>query len=158
MEEIGEYRQDLLTALEGVAGELSSIVDGIPPDGWLSPITPSGRTRHYILASLQALESQLFSVTLHRIVEEEAPSFSLFDIQAWLGEHYQPGAPVNEILAEFCSQRRQDVTWLRTLPDGAWNCAGRHPWWGMRTLQWWVELQLDVSRQHLRELSASLPR
>lgn len=157
VEEIVEYRQDLLSALEGVAGELSGVVERIPPDAWSSPSALYARTPHYVLASLQAHESQLFSAALHRIVEEESPLFPLFDVQVWMAEHYQPDTPVTEILAEFCSLRRQDVTWLRTLPAETWNRLGRHPWWGKRTLLWWVELQLEVSRQHLRELSASLP-
>ncbi len=70
--------------------------------------------------------------------------------------HYDPDTPVQVILEEFTGQRIQEVSWLSSLPSENWSTTARHPWWGEHTLQWWVELQLEYSHQHLIELAAFL--
>lgn len=156
MEEIDEYRQDLLSSLEAVSDQLSSRVAGVTSQAWHTPLDPNWRTPHYVLSRLQALEAQLFAIQLPRILNEDVPEWPLFDVDAWLVGHYDPQKPAQATLEEFVNQRQQEVGWLRGLPPAAWDRAARHPWWGVRTLQWWVELQLDYSRQHLSELASFL--
>jgi hypothetical protein len=156
MEELAEYRQEIITALENTVDKLSKTAAGIAEDTWHSRIDPYSRTPHYILAHLLVLERQVFSIQLHRIVEEDHPLLPLFDDETWMRDHYDADIPSSLLLEEFGALRMQEVAWLCSMPAESWNCAGRHPWWGVRSLQWWVELQLDVSRQHLAELAAFL--
>jgi hypothetical protein len=92
---------------------------------------------------------------MRRIVEEDSPLLSTFDEDAWIVEYHEASQPVQEILGEFTNLHSQGVAWLEKLPVESWSRAARHPWWGVRTLQWWVELQLDYSHQHLKELVTS---
>jgi hypothetical protein len=156
MEELDEYRQDLISALEAAIDGLSSRVAGASAQAWHVPIDPNWRTPHYVLSRLQALETQLFATQLPRILNEDTPDLPLFDVDGWLAGNYDPETPAQTILEELAAQRQREVEWLRGLPLESWSRAARHPWWGLRTFQWWVELQLDYSRQHLSELGSSL--
>ena len=154
MEELDAYRESLLSALTGVVDQLSEIVAAIPHSAWQLPFGHDEHTAHYILAHLRELEIQGFSVQLCRFLEEDTPRVPLFDDAAWMASHYKPEEPVQAILADFANLRLQELNWLRGLPSACWSRTARHPWWGVRTLQWFVELQLENSHQHLGKLTA----
>jgi hypothetical protein len=156
MEELDNYRQELLSALKDVVNELSQTVSSIPANDWYVSLGLDGHTPHYILAHLQVLEAQVFAIQLRRIVEEDTPLLPFFDDNAWMAENYDSEKPAQVIWEEFANLRNQEVKWLQNFSPKSWNRAARHPRWGMRTLQWWVELQLDYSHQHLRELASLL--
>jgi hypothetical protein len=153
MEELDAYRQGLLSALEGVVNELSETIAGIPSSKWHWPFGLDSHTPHYTLAHLCVLETQVFMIQLHRILDEETPLLPVFDVEVWMESHYKPEESVLNIMQAFSTMRKQELNWLLDLPPASWSRVARHPSWGVHTLQWWVELQLDYSYQHLRELS-----
>jgi len=156
MEELHTYRSDLITALEDVVNELSKLAAILPAGMWHQPIRPGSHTPHYILFHLRDLETQWFALELTRILSEETPTLPIFDDEAWMDSHYHPEEPASAILAELIKLRHRELYWLRNLPSESWSRLARHPWWGEHTLQWWVELQLEYSSQHLKEISTVL--
>jgi len=156
MEGIIDYRQQLLSALRNVANEVSRLVLAIPANDWYIAFGLEVYTPHYTLAHLRELEIQVFGLQLRRFLIEDTLQLPLFDDVSWMAEHYDPSETAQAILEEFTCLRSQEVLWLQDLSSESWNRSAGHPWWGVRTLQWWVELQLDFSHQHLRELSAYL--
>ena len=156
MEELDAYRKELLAELEGVVEELFKAVAAIPSDAWHVSTGSDGHSPHYTLAHLRNVEAQVFIVRLRRILEEELPLLLLFDDEAWMASHYKPDESPQSIIEEYAHLRQQELGWLRDLPPAAWNRPARHPWWGVRTLQWWVELNLDYAHQHLDQLTAKL--
>ena len=153
MEELIAYRQNLLTSLEEVVAELRQTAAAIPAAGWHTPPAPNQLTPHQVLAHLRAIESQAIAVRLRRILDETEPTLPLFDDDGWMAAHYDPNEPVQPILDDYASLRQQELSWLQELPSAAWNRTARHPWWGVRALQWWVEQCLLVARQHLEQLA-----
>ena len=156
MEGIIDYRQQLLSALRNVANEVSRLVLATAANDWYIAFGLEVYTPHYTLAHLRELEIQVFGLQLRRFLIEDTLQLPLFDDVSWMAEHYDPSETTQAILEEFTCLRSQEVLWLQDLSSESWNRSARHPWWGVRTLQWWVELQLDFSYQHLRELSAYL--
>ena len=80
----------------------------------------------------------------------------LFDDDGWMATRYDPAEPVQSILADYARLRQQELSWLHDLPPAAWNRTARHPWWGVRTLQWWVEQCLLTARQQLEQLTVEV--
>lgn len=154
MDALTAYRLGLLSSLAEVVDELSKIVAAIPTHTWHLPGELSSHTPHYILAHLRELEAQVFIFQLHRILDEDVPRLVLFDDERWMASHYTPEEPVPEILAGFTNLRKQELEWLRGLSSADWSRTARHPWWGVRTLQWWVEQQSEYSIQQLSELAS----
>ena len=153
MEELAAYRQDLLSALEGVVNELSKTVEGTPSGAWHLPFGSGSHTPHYTLAHLRELESQVFAIQLPHLLDEDTPLLPVFDSASWMASHYKPEEPAQVIMEDFANLRQHELNWLCDVSPEGWSHTARHPWWGVHTLQWWVELQLDYSYQHLRELS-----
>jgi uncharacterized damage-inducible protein DinB len=153
MEELLAYRRNLLTNLEGIVTELRQAAASIPAEEWHAPRASGQPAPHQVLAHLRALESQAIAVRLRRILDESEPYLPLFDDEGWMDAHYDPNEPVQSILDDYAHLRQQELAWLMELPSAGWNRTARHPWWGVRALQWWVEQALLVARQHLEQLS-----
>jgi len=152
MEELYTYRQRLLKRFETVVDDLRSAAEGIPAERWQTTLDSSGQTPHRILAHLRDIEAGALSVRLRRILDEEHPYLKLFDDDGWMESHYNPGEPPQAILDDYARLRQEELGWLESLPPQDWNRAGRHPWWGLRALQWWVEQTLVYANQHLAKL------
>jgi hypothetical protein len=152
MEELLTYRKNLLEALEGVMSELRKAAHAIPAAAWHTATSPEQPTPHQVLAHLRALEAQAIAVRLRRILDESEPYLPLFDDDGWMAGNYDPTEAVTSILDDYARLRQEELSWLKDLPPAAWNRTARHPWWGVRALQWWVEQCLLVARQHLEQL------
>ena len=156
MDELITYRQELLTALERDVLELSVLVVRTPLKEWHRKTEEDRHTPHQILVHLWTLEASQFALYIRRINDEETPLLPLFDDAAWMNRHYRPKEQPRNIMSDLAHLRKQELDWLRQLPLAGWSRTARHPWWGVHTLQWWVELQLEYSRQHLNDLSRLL--
>ena len=105
-----------------------------------------------MLAHLRALEAQAIALRLRRILDESEPYLPLFDDDGWMAANYDPSEAVTSILDDYARLRQEEMAWLKDLPPAAWNRTARHPWWGVRALQWWVEQACWSPRQHLEQL------
>lgn len=152
MEELLDYRKNLLEALEGVVSEVRQAAEAIPAAAWHTAPLPGQPTPHQVLAHLRAIEAHAIAVRLRRILEESEPYLPLFDDDGWMAGNYDPSEAVTSILEDYVNLRQEELTWFKDLPPAAWNRTARHPWWGLRALQWWVEQCLLVARQHLEQL------
>ena len=154
LEQLNNYRERLLNRLSEVVDDLITVVDNMPERGWHDPLGVDGDTPHKVLAHLRAIEKHALSVRLRLILDEEAPTLILFDDSGWMDTHYDPDEPPREILEDYATLRQRELTWLRNLPAEGWNRTARHPWWGSRSFQWYVEQCLEYSEEHLRALQA----
>ena len=156
MDELIVYRQGLLFALEDVVSELFKLVGDTSPKDWHRTTEGTKHTPHAILVHLWLLEAKEFALYIRRINDEEMPTLPSFNDAAWMKTNYKPKDKPWVILREFGDLRKMEINWLRQLPAAGWSRTGRHPKWGVHTLQWWVELQLEYSHQHLDELAHAL--
>jgi len=156
MDELLAYRQGLISGLEGVITELSRIVAVMSANTWQLSSKQGTHTPHYTLAHLCELEAQVFNPLLRSIADQGVPLLPVFNDITWMSSHYEAEKPAQGILEEFTHLRRQEIQWLQALPRASWSLSARHSWLGVHTLQWWVELQLDLSHQHCSALAAFL--
>ena len=156
MDELIAYRQDLLSALERDIEHLARCEASSSYDSWYKRAGATPHTPHYTLFHLRTLEAQEFAVQISRILNEDMPELALFDDHTWLADYYTVGETPQAIVQDFSILRRLEIEMLNQLSAPAWSRSARHPWWGVHTLQWWVELQHDVSRQQIQELNRLL--
>ncbi len=153
MEELFTYRQDLLSALDGVIRDLYRLMSILPEGVWRKSFGSAAKTPHFRLALLRALECEVFPVYIHSILSAQATVLEPFHMESWEKDQYQLGEPIGDILDDLADHRKQELIFLRNISPVDWSKSTRHPWYGKRTVQWWVELQLDISRQLVTELS-----
>ena len=146
-EQLYDYRARLLARLEAITDEIADAAVEIPQGRWREPVKPGGRSPHAILSSLCDVEQYAYSLRLQRILTEDTPALEPFTPQP-----HDPALTMTDLLAEYKSLRRAELELLRHLPPAGWARAGRHPLFGLRTVQWWAERTLEHSNRHLREL------
>jgi hypothetical protein len=156
MEELFAYRQVLLAELQSIVEQLAHVLRAIPDSAWHKPLLTHACTPYGVLIQLRELEAHWFAVQLPRLLYESSPELPACTEFKRVDSQNQPVEQTEDILEEFSRLRNQELIWLRTLTPSDWSRISRHPWYGVHTLQWWVEYQLDLSQQYLREL-ASVP-
>ena len=158
MEELLEYRSSLVEGLGEINQDIKRVIVDLPVQSLHSPWVKGTITPHQLLAHLRLVELEIFAPRIHRILEENQPYLDLFEDEYWMQASYNPAEPVEDILLDYEQARHQEITEIEHMPISAWNRTGRHPWFGVRTLQWWVELCLTYSRERLSWLRAGPPQ
>ncbi len=150
--ELHEYRQRLLELYAAQPGALRAAYAAIPPEARLRPLERDGWTPHQVLAHVRDVELQAFLPRIERILAEEDPALPDFDEGAWMEARYDPAEDHQAILEAFTKARARGSGLLRDLPPEGWNRCGRHPFFGRRTLQWWVEYAVSHAQDHISQL------
>ncbi len=156
MNELLDYRRQLLDRWQAVVDDIRQVLAQFPDDRLHHPLTGETWTPHQIAAHLRDVEAQAMWPRLERILHQDAPTLENFDEQAWMRQRYRPEEPLEDILAEYAALRARQIALLRDISLADWSRTGRHPWWGSRTLQWWVERSLAHAEEHLAQLQRGL--
>jgi len=60
--------------------------------------------------------------------------------------------PPQSGLEGYCAVRAREIALTRPLDSAGWSARVRHPRFGIRTTQWWVEKSLAVAKEALARL------
>jgi len=156
MKELFKYRDLLLERLEATAFTLAEVLRRAPDGALHKPLLKNDWTPHQVAAHLRNIESLAFQPRLESILVEDMPRFVLFEDRRYMRDDYDPAEPLAHILAAYQDLRAAQRQMLAALAPEAWNRSGRHPTWGVRTLQWWAEYSLAHAESHLTLLKESL--
>jgi hypothetical protein len=157
MEELYEYRTELIAISLGIVHELRQVMDTISASGLPASPEAGHSSPHRTLAHLRDIQVQALSGRLLQILREDNPVFVLFDDQGWQESHYRTDEPWQEILEEFTRSHESVLKDLDPCEASIWNRTAHHPWFGKRTFQWWVELCYEYAETHLAQIRSALP-
>jgi hypothetical protein len=149
MDQLLEYREQLLSRLEAAAREFREAVEtatqpNIPreADGW---------SAHQIAVHVRDVEKMVYGLRVRYALKEDNPLFENFDGDAWMAEHYDSSEPLASILDELVGSVQATAARLRNLPLEAWTRPSRHVTLGDGlTTQTWVERSLAHFEEHLK--------
>ena len=152
MEQLLEYRQQLLARLEESAREFRAACQAAASrtvareaDGW---------NIHQIAVHTRDTEKLVYGLRIRRSLEEENPLFQNFDGDAWMTEHYDPNEPLASVLDGLVDSVEQIVARLRDLPPEVWTRPSQHKTYGAGlTAQTWVERSLAHIEEHLKTVN-----
>ncbi len=155
MENLYEYRKRMLARFQAIVDDLEQAIDALSQAGWYRPLEPGGWSAHQVLVHLRDADAHAYLPRLLRILAEDTPFVEDFDDGSWMAGHYNPEEPIAAILAECRELRSREIACLERMSMDGWSRMGRHPGWGLRSIQWWVERSLAHSEEHLRQIRQS---
>ena len=117
-----------------------------------APIKPGEWSAHQLIFHVRAADEQAYGPRLLRILREDRPQLENYDEVAWMADHYDPSEAAEAILDRWQAARQAWAGILESAPPGAWSRAGLHPFYGERTLQWWLERAVAHGEDHRRQL------
>ena len=142
--ELRHYREAMLAVWEAQPAALAAAWHALPAARQAA--RGAGSPYEALLAFCRWEEAVGFP-NLMALLRGEAPRFVL-------PAAFPAEAPLPAALLASCASRRAEVrARLHALDAAGWSQAGRHPRFGRRTVQWWVERSLAAGRMVLRRLS-----
>ncbi len=146
------YRRRLLERFRLQPEMVQERLRGLDREGVRAPIKPGEWSAHQVIFHVRAADEQAYGRRLMRILQEERPELEDYDEVAWMKDHYDPEESSSAILVRWQSARRGWADLLDAAPPAAWSRSGRHPFYGERTLQWWLERAVAHAEDHRRQL------
>jgi hypothetical protein len=144
MENLWEYRGRLFEHIGGVNAGLGKVIQSVQahqPGAWFE--------QRNTLAHLRDMEACEYLPALRRILDTDTPLLVAYD---WRTRSLKDEDTVDTMLSTLLSLRQVQVDLISRLSQPDWSRVGRHPVWGLRTFQWWVERSLSHLEKHLRQL------
>ncbi len=117
-----------------------------------APIQPGEWSAHQVIFHVRAADEQAYGPRLMRILREDRPELEDHDEVAWMTDHYDPGESAQAVLQRWQAARQGWADLLQTAPAASWSRSGLHPFYGERTLQWWLERAVAHGEDHRRQL------
>jgi uncharacterized damage-inducible protein DinB len=91
---------------------------------------------------------------LFAVIKLEEPRLEPQDQEALVRKREPQAAPIEELLAEFASQRAETVEMLADLVHWNWARQGRHWAWGRVSIRQLVERAIQHEEEHLEQIRA----
>jgi uncharacterized damage-inducible protein DinB len=155
LDQLLDYRAQLLARLEQQPAELAAVLAAIPEAHWHQRPAGLSRTVHRTLAHVRDLELLAFLPRLQRILSEDEPALAPFVSHDWSLRDYLPNEPLTAVLASWSQTRAEVINLLPGPASAQWSRMGFHPPSGKRSLQWWAERIYTHAQAHQQELRAA---
>jgi uncharacterized damage-inducible protein DinB len=155
MRELRKYQDRLLDRLWDQPQELRQALRAFKADELLKPLEEDGWSAHQIVAHICHVEWGAFLPRFDRILKDDTPFLANFDETGWMETFYDPTVPIEELLKDFDSVRRSARDLLEDVAPDHLSRTGRHPYQGVRTLQWWIEYAVTHTDEHLKQLAGA---
>ena len=150
---LDDYRRRLMARYLDQVGEYAAYLAGLDDGAARTPIQPGEWSAHQVLFHASSVDENAYGPRLRRILREDRPLLEDYEGDGWMAQHYEPAEPAGAILERWRSVRQGYAAEAAGAPPEAWSRTGRQPYWGERTLQWWVERAVAHADEHWRQLT-----
>ncbi len=142
--------QDLVERLNAQIGVLSSEVDSVP-DASLSHSGSGGWSMKDVIGHM-CDASHVLHRRLDVMIKLEEPRLQPYDANELAQARNASASRIEDLLAEYATQRRETVDMLSELVHWNWARPGRHPKLGRISIRQQVDLWLDHEDEHLAQI------
>jgi len=149
---LDDYRRRLLARYLQQPEAYAEHLAGLDDRAARTPIKPGEWSAHQVLFHLASVDEQAYAPRLRRILREGRPTLEDYDGDGWMAERYDLAESPQVILERWHSVRQEYAAEVAGAPPAAWSRTGLQPYWGERTLQWWVERAVAHADEHWRQL------
>jgi DinB superfamily len=149
---LDDYRRLLLTQYRSQVTAYAGHLAGLGDRAIRLPIKPGEWSAHQVLFHVVSVDENAYGPRLRRILREHRPALEDYDGDGWMAAHYDPNEPSGVLLDRWRNAREGYAAELGAAPAEGWSRTGLQPFWGERTLQWWVERAVAHAEEHWRQL------
>jgi hypothetical protein len=132
MKELERYRRNFLARHAAIGEALQRAVESAPND----------KNVHQALAELHGKQSKILHPCIEAVLAQEG-ELPIFDVEAWREQSIAKKPSMDELLSTILAAHGQLTERISKLKPAEWSLQARHPWYGVRTLAWWLERNLE---------------
>lgn len=152
MEELLNYRQKLLDRLQELPEAYQQTLAPLSPQQIHQALPGHAVTIHQVTAHVRDAAQHTYLLIITTLLEtHQVEPVSLPGVENAASQDAS-GEPIQQICASLHQLQSPVLDALLNSPPSAWSASLRHPSWGVRTLQWWVEQYLAHSLGHLHQI------
>jgi hypothetical protein len=156
MEELLNYRQKLLEMLQNLPGTYQQTLAHLSPEQVHQTLPGDSATIHQVAVHVRDAAQDTYLPIITTLLETSQTKNASLPEAGTSVHHYTAGEPIQQVCTSMRQLQSQMLDSLQASPHSAWSAAMRHPAWGVRTLQWWVEQYLAHGRAHLHQIRSHL--
>jgi hypothetical protein len=131
MKELERYRRNFLARHRAIGEVLRRAVEP----------ASKGKSVHQALAELHARQTNVLYPCIEA-VQAGKSELPVFDVERWQEQGTAGNPTMDELLAAILAAHEKLSEQISHLKPEDWSLQARHPWYGVRTLAWWLELNL----------------
>jgi hypothetical protein len=110
------------------------------------------------LIHLRAAVMLAYGVRIRRLLYEDEPAFADFDEQRHRRAALARNEPIRELAAAVVAEHEQIVRLLGGLPDADWARQGRHPTYGILSIELLARRVAEHAEEHAAQIAAAAER
>jgi hypothetical protein len=149
---LDDYRRRLLARYREQVDQYAGHLGGLTAAAARTPIKPEEWSAHQVLFHTLSVDENAYGPRLRRILREDHPTLEDFDGDGWMATHYDVSEPIGGLLERWRAVLQDYAAEVEAAPRAAWSRTGGQPYWGERTLQWWIERAVTHGDDHWRQL------
>jgi hypothetical protein len=95
----------------------------------------------------------VYGLRIRRLFYEDAPVFADFDEESYRRASLARGEAVGDLLDTIVAEHDQLARLLQTLPDGDWARQGRHPEFGVMSIEFFASRVGEHAEEHAAQIA-----
>jgi len=149
-----EHRE-IIAQMRSSAAVLRRAVEAAPPGG-LTRIPREGEwSALETLTHLREVVVHVFGLRIRRLLYEDDPVFTDFDEERYRHASLARGDTADALLETIVGEHEQTARLLTALPDADWARQGRHPVFGVVSIEFLARRIGEHAVEHAAQISAA---
>jgi hypothetical protein len=145
----------LIERIQTSAGAVRRAVEAAPPARLGVAPRPGEWSALETLTHLRDVVVFVYALRIRRLFYEDAPVFADFDEEGYRRASLARGEAVGDLLATVVSEHEQLARLLRDLPDADWARQGRHPAFGVMSIEFLAGRVGEHAEEHAAQIAAA---
>jgi hypothetical protein len=105
------------------------------------------------LTHLRDVIVHVYGLRIRRLLYEDAPIFADFDEEGYRAASLARGETIGDLLDTIVAEHEQLARLLQTLPDADWSRQGRHPSFGVMSIEFLARRVGEHAEEHAAQIT-----
>lgn len=143
----------LIERIRSSAGVVRRAVEAAPPARFDVAPRAGEWSALETLTHLRDVIVFVYGLRMRRLFYEDAPVFADFDEEGYRAASLAGGEPAGDLLDTIVAEHEQLARLLQTLPDADWARQGRHPTFGVMSIEFLARRVGEHAEEHAAQIA-----
>ncbi len=143
----------LIERIRSSATVVRRAVETAPPARFGVAPKPGEWSALETLTHLRDVIVHVYGLRMRRLLYEDAPVFADFDEEGYRAASLARGETIGDLLGTIVAEHEQLARLLQTLPDADWARQGRHPSFGVMSIEFLARRVGEHAEEHAAQIT-----
>lgn len=143
----------ILERMRSSAAVVQRAVEAAPPGRFGAAPRPGEWSALETLTHLRDVVVHVYGLRIRRLLYEDAPVFADFDEETYRRESLARGEETGHLVDTIVAEHEQLARLLETVPDADWARQGRHPTFGVMSIEFLAGRVGEHAEEHAAQIA-----